>query len=73
MKQVLSQEESMVPSLFSNLRKALLPLMHGDTYEVIERVNNDIEAKNCGKKRKGVATSSSSPQQQAAKRTKEED
>lgn len=64
-KQVLSQEESMVPNLFSNLRKALLPLMHDDTYKVIERVSNDIEAKNSSKKRKGAVTDASLPSQRA--------
>ena len=50
-KQVLSQEESMVPNLFANLRKAILPLMHDDLYEVIERVTTEIEAKNSSRKR----------------------
>jgi tRNA(Ile)-lysidine synthase TilS/MesJ len=49
-KQLLSQEESMVPGLFSNMRKALLPLMHEDSYQVMDRIAQDIEAKT-GKKR----------------------
>eukprot|EP00602_Paraphysomonas_sp_CaronLab_P001188 CAMPEP_0185020696 /NCGR_PEP_ID=MMETSP1103-20130426/3333_1 /TAXON_ID=36769 /ORGANISM="Paraphysomonas bandaiensis, Strain Caron Lab Isolate" /LENGTH=1106 /DNA_ID=CAMNT_0027551757 /DNA_START=21 /DNA_END=3341 /DNA_ORIENTATION=- len=42
-KKLLSQEETMIPSLFNNLRKALLPLMHDDTYTAMERVSADIE------------------------------
>jgi selenocysteine lyase/cysteine desulfurase/tRNA(Ile)-lysidine synthase TilS/MesJ len=42
-KQLLYQEESMVPALFSNLRKALLPLMHDDTYATMESVVAQIE------------------------------
>ncbi len=33
----------MVPSLFYNLRKALLPLMHEDTYEAMHRVTQLVE------------------------------
>ena len=51
-KQLLQQEESMVPGLFSNMRKALLPLMHDETYRVMEKVITDIESKiGNGKKR----------------------
>lgn len=33
----------MVPGLFNNLRKALLPLMHERTYEALKEVEADIE------------------------------
>jgi hypothetical protein len=34
----------MIPSLFSNLRKALLPLMHDETYEAMKKVNSLVES-----------------------------
>ena len=34
----------MVPALFANLRKSLLPLMHEDTYKVMDDVVVRIEA-----------------------------
>lgn len=43
-KKLLSQEETMVPALFANLRKSLLPLMHEDTYKVMDDVVAHIEA-----------------------------
>lgn len=43
-KKLLSQEETMVPALFANLRKSLLPLMHEDTYKVMDDVVARIEA-----------------------------
>jgi hypothetical protein len=39
----LAQEEAMVPALFHNLRKALIPLMHEDTYQAMNRVSNLVE------------------------------
>ena len=60
MKKILQQEEAMVPALFSNLRKALLPLMHEKTYEAMKEVEADIE-------RTGAAQ-----QQQTVKRSREE-
>jgi tRNA(Ile)-lysidine synthase TilS/MesJ len=42
-KKLLSQEEAMVPALFFNLRKALLPLMHDKTYEAIHEVEKLVE------------------------------
>ena len=37
MKKLLSQEESMIPSLFNNLKRALTPLMHDETYHAMNR------------------------------------
>lgn len=34
----------MIPSLFANLRKALLPLMHQETYDAMHRVSSIIES-----------------------------
>eukprot|EP01035_Chromulina_nebulosa_P025660 gene25660-33507_t len=42
-KKVLAQEESMIPALFFNLRKALVPLMHGDSYVAMNHVVEQIE------------------------------
>ena len=50
MKRLLSQEESMVPSLFSNFRRALLPLMHQDMYSTMARITHEIEANGRGGK-----------------------
>ena len=35
---MLSQEESMVPALFFNFRKALIPFLHDDTYTAMAKV-----------------------------------
>lgn len=45
MKQLLSQEEAMVPALFYNMKRALLPLMHSDTYETMRRITQIIDGK----------------------------
>jgi len=42
-KQLLAQEESMVPSLFFNMRKALLPLMVDETYVAFRKVTQMVE------------------------------
>jgi hypothetical protein len=42
-KKLLSQEETMVPALFSNLRKALMPFMDESIYSKIEIVCSMIE------------------------------
>ena len=34
----------MVPALFHNMKRALLPLLHNDTYEVMNKVVEEIEA-----------------------------
>ena len=47
-KKLLKQEESMVPGLFYNLRKAFLPLLHDDTYVAMTNVVQQIEARNKG-------------------------
>lgn len=44
MKKLLQQEEAMVPNLFYNLKRALVPLMHDDTYEVLKNVADKIAA-----------------------------
>lgn len=43
-KALLAQEESMVPALFNNLRRALIPLMHTDTYIAMQSVAAKIES-----------------------------
>lgn len=42
-KKLLSQEEAMVPALFHNMKRALLPLLHDDTYEAMNKVVAAIE------------------------------
>ena len=42
-KKILQQEEAMVPALFFNLRKAMLPLMHEKTYSVFKDIETEIE------------------------------
>lgn len=44
LKKLMQQEETMVPNLFFNLKRALMPLMHSDTYEAMDSVNLLIEA-----------------------------
>lgn len=41
-KKLLRQEEAMVPNLFGNLKKALLPLMDDSLYEEMKRVSQRI-------------------------------
>lgn len=41
-KKLLQQEEAMVPNLFYNLKRALVPLMHDDTYHVLKAVADKI-------------------------------
>lgn len=44
-KKLMAQEESMVPSLFFNLKKALIPFMHEDVYitmkDIVKRIENN--------------------------------
>lgn len=58
-KQLLAQEESMVPALFFNLRRALLPLMDDSSYDamakVAERIANAGTERNDGRSRKREA------------------
>ena len=42
-KKLLSQEEAMIPALFSNLRKALVPFMASETYPAMEDVYAKVE------------------------------
>ena len=49
MKQLLKQEEAMVPALFSNLRKALVPLMHNDLYITMNQIRHQVD--NSGKEK----------------------
>lgn len=44
LKKLMQQEETMVPNLFFNLKRALMPLMHSDTYDAMDSVNLEIEA-----------------------------
>lgn len=43
MKKLMAQEETMVPNLFYNLKRALTPLMHDDTYAAMNAVAERIE------------------------------
>lgn len=43
MKKLLLQEEAMVPALFFNMKRALMPLLHEETYKYINKVADDIE------------------------------
>ena len=45
-KKLLQQEESNVPELFMKLKRALIPLMHDDVYEVMDDVFRGIEGRN---------------------------
>ncbi len=45
-KKLLQQEESNVPELFMKLKRALIPLMHDDTYEVMDDIFRHIESRN---------------------------
>jgi hypothetical protein len=38
MKKLMAQEEAMVPNLFYNMKSALIPLMHDDTYDTMAAV-----------------------------------
>jgi len=44
LKKLMQQEETMVPNLFFNLKRALMPLMHSDTYDTMDSINLLIEA-----------------------------
>ena len=44
-KKMLSKEESLNPSLFTNLRRAMLPLMHGRCYEAFKTIRDEIESR----------------------------
>lgn len=41
-KKILQQEEAMVPALFYNLRKALLPLMHEKAYGSFKEIEAEV-------------------------------
>lgn len=43
MKKLMAQEETMVPNLFYNLKRALMPLLHDDTYVAMAAVTAAIE------------------------------
>lgn len=61
MKKLMAQEETMVPNLFYNLKRALMPLLHDDTYVAMAAVTTAIEANN-------LTTKSRAPGSGAAKR-----
>lgn len=56
-KKLLSQEESMVPALFFNLRKAFMPLLHDDTYAAMQAVT--LIAEDRGRSQQGRHEASS--------------
>lgn len=41
----MAQEEAMIPGLYFNLRRALTPLMHDDTYAAMAQVTKEIESR----------------------------
>ena len=43
MKKLLLQEESMIPALYSNLKRGLIPLMDDRTHKLMNNINNEIE------------------------------
>lgn len=43
MKKLMAQEEAMVPAVFYNLKRALVPLLHDDTYEAMAKVVKMVE------------------------------
>ena len=45
MKRLLAQEEAMVPGLFANLRKAVLPFMDNAVYSTMKKINDEIESR----------------------------
>lgn len=61
MKKLMAQEETMVPNLFYNLKRALMPLLHDDTYVAMAAVTTAIEENN-------ATTKSRAPGSGAAKR-----
>ena len=44
-KKLLVQEEAMIPALFFNLKRALIPFMADETYEVMSAVNAATDAR----------------------------
>jgi hypothetical protein len=63
MKKLMAQEETMVPNLFYNLKRALTPLMHDDTYAAMAAVTTLIEKANFQPKNRvsGKAASNKRP------------
>jgi hypothetical protein len=63
MKKLMAQEETMVPNLFYNLKRALTPLMHDDTYAAMANVTALIEKANFQPKNRvsGKAASNKRP------------
>lgn len=51
-KKLLAQEEAMVPALFYNMRRALLPLMDDACYDVMGKIVSQIEAREKSKEEK---------------------
>ena len=43
MKKLLMQEESMIPALYYNLKRAFIPLLHDETYAAMEKVQKQVE------------------------------
>jgi len=43
MKKLLMQEESMIPALYYNLRRAFIPLLHDDTYTAMDIIAKQVE------------------------------
>lgn len=57
MKKLLTQEESMIPGLFYNFKRALIPLMHDETYDAMNRVQDLVEANSYATKVKNTLAS----------------
>ena len=76
-KRLLAQEESMVPALFTNMRRALLPLMHDDIYVTMEGITRSLEEANTGKpmedsKKRAILSTNSIKKEKKGKEEEEE-
>lgn len=55
LKKLMAQEETMVPNLFYNMKRALMPLMADETYTAMDNVTRLIEAVNNNPKIRSAA------------------
>jgi hypothetical protein len=47
MKKLLAQEEAMIPALFHNLKRALIPLLDDSTYVTMQVRTDDVDVYLC--------------------------
>eukprot|EP01034_Spumella_vulgaris_P024591 gene24590-30957_t len=59
-KKLLLQEEAMIPALFFNFKRALMPLLHDETYDAMDRVVKMVEANSYNSKDRVLSATSSS-------------